>query len=119
MLPCHHHAFQRTDCPLPSFLSVFSPALGLVSLLQFEKISFPSTSNGRYSSSFFLDLHPTTQSEASTFAPKKCTILGCLHSFLLSPHPLAERPRKKEEIFLKCTSISVTTPWADVAVIGV
>ena len=41
MLPCLHHAFQRTDCPLPPFLSVFSPALGLACLLRFEKISFP------------------------------------------------------------------------------
>jgi len=47
MLPCCHHAFQRTDCPLPPFLSVFSPILGLACLLRFEKFSFPSTSNGR------------------------------------------------------------------------
>ena len=52
---------QRTDCPLPHFLSVFSPTLGLACLLRFEKISFPSTSNGRCSSSFFLELHQTTQ----------------------------------------------------------
>ena len=62
MLPCRHHAFQRTDCPLPPFLSVFSPAFGLACLLRFEKISFPWTSNGRCSSSFPLDLHQTTQS---------------------------------------------------------
>jgi len=62
MLPCQHHAFQRTDCSLPPFLSVSSPALGLTCLLRFEKISFPSTSNGRCFSSFFLDLHQITQS---------------------------------------------------------
>ena len=27
MLLCRHHAFQRADCPLPPFLSIFSPAL--------------------------------------------------------------------------------------------
>jgi len=42
MLPCRHHAFQRTDCPLSPFLSVFSPTLGLACLLRFEKISFPN-----------------------------------------------------------------------------
>jgi len=62
MLPCRHHAFQRTDCPLPPFLSGFSPSLGLACLLWFEKISFPLTSNGRCSSSLFIDLHQTTQS---------------------------------------------------------
>ena len=62
MLPCRHHAFQRTDCPLPPFLSIFSPALAFVYLLRFEKISFLSTSNGPCSSCFFLDLHQTTQS---------------------------------------------------------
>jgi len=62
MLPCRHHTFQRTDCPLPPFLSVFSPTLGLACLLRFENISFPSTSNGCCSSFFFLDLHQTTQS---------------------------------------------------------
>jgi len=60
MLPCRHHAFQRTDSPLPPFLSVFSPTLGLACLLRFDKISFPSTSNVRCSSSFSLDLHQTT-----------------------------------------------------------
>ena len=59
MLPCRHHAFQRTDCPLPPFLSVFSPALAFVCLLRFDK-SFHSTSNGHCS--FSLDLHQTTQS---------------------------------------------------------
>jgi len=62
MLLCRHHAFQRTDCPLPPILSIFSPALAFACLLRFEKISFPSTSNRRCSSSFFLDLHQTTQS---------------------------------------------------------
>jgi len=64
MLLCCHHAFQRTDYRLPPFLSIFSPALAFVCLLRFEKISFPSpsTSNGCCSSSFFLDLHQTTQS---------------------------------------------------------
>jgi len=38
MLLCRHHAFQRTDCPLPSFLSVFSFALAFACLLQFENI---------------------------------------------------------------------------------
>ena len=61
MLPCRHNTLQRTDCPLPPFLSVFSSTLGLACLLRFEKISFPSTSNGRCSSSFPLDLHQTTQ----------------------------------------------------------
>jgi len=40
MLPCRHHAFQRTDCPLPPFLSIFCPTLGLACLLWFEKIFF-------------------------------------------------------------------------------
>jgi len=62
MLLCHHHTFQPTDCPLPPFLPIVPPALAFVCLLQFEMISFPSTSNGRCSSSFFLDLHQTTQS---------------------------------------------------------
>jgi len=62
MLPCHHHAFQRTDCPLLPFSSIFSPVLAFVCLLWFEKISSPSASNGRCSSSFILDLHQTTQS---------------------------------------------------------
>jgi len=48
MFLCRHHAFQRTDCPLPgpSFLSIFSqaPALAFICLLQFEEISFLSTS---------------------------------------------------------------------------
>ena len=60
MLPCRHHAFQRTDCLLPPFLSVFSPTSGLPCLRRFEKISFPSTSNGCCSSSLFLDQHRPT-----------------------------------------------------------
>jgi len=73
MLPCRHHAFQRTDCPLPPFLSVFSPALGLACLLRFDKISFSSTSNGRCSLSFFLDLHQTTQSFDCLCGPSSVT----------------------------------------------
>ena len=73
MLPCRHHAFQRTDCPLPPFFSVFSPALGLACLLRFEKISFPSTSNGRCSSSFFLDLHQTIQSFDLAIFSDRCS----------------------------------------------
>ena len=35
MLLCRHHTFERTDCPLLPFLSVFSPALALACLLRF------------------------------------------------------------------------------------
>ena len=57
----HHHAFQRTYCPL-LLRSIFSPVLAFVWLLWVENISFPLASNTRCSSSFFLDLHQTTQS---------------------------------------------------------
>jgi len=56
MLPCRDHAFQRTDCTLPPFLSIFSPALAFASWLRFQKISFPSTLNGRCFSSFDLPI---------------------------------------------------------------
>ena len=95
MLPCHYHAFQRTDCPLPPFLSVFSPTLGLACLLRFEKISFPSTSNGRCSSSFFLDLHQTTLFPYTTLfrSSKKLQALRLiLH---LQPRPLRLLSRRK------------------------
>jgi len=62
MLLCQNNTFQCADCPLPPFLSVFSPALAFVCLLQIEKIAFPLASNGRCCSSFFLDLHQTTKS---------------------------------------------------------
>ena len=62
MLPCRHHVFQRTACPLPPFLSIFSPALAFACLLRLDKISSLSTWNGLCSSSLSLDLHQTTQS---------------------------------------------------------
>jgi len=40
MLLCYHHAFQRTDCPPPPFLSILSSALAFACLLRFEKIFF-------------------------------------------------------------------------------
>jgi len=63
MLLCRHHSFQRSDCPLPPFLSIFSLALAFVFLLQFEIIFFPSTSNWQaLLFVFFLNLRQTTQS---------------------------------------------------------
>ena len=46
MLPCRHHAFQRTKFPLPPFLSVFSPALAFARLLQFERFLFHRLQTG-------------------------------------------------------------------------
>ena len=79
MLPCRHHAFQHIDCPLPPFLSIFSPALAFAHLLWFEKISFPSTSNWLFV--FFpppaLNHPPSTCPSFSTSAPAPIPINLC------------------------------------------
>jgi len=61
VLLCRHDAFQRTECPLPPFLSIFSPALALFACgCGLRRFLFHRLQTG-VALRLFLDLNQTTQ----------------------------------------------------------